>query len=93
MITHMILLQMENEDQAAEAVTRLRGMAGRIPGMRDLRAGRNLADSPFHLGLVTTHEDADALETYRTHPAHVEVLEWLRPRIAQRAVVDFDAGE
>lgn len=90
MIVHQVLFELHDGNDAPEAVQRLRAMAGRIPGLVGLHAGTNVADSPFDVGLVTLHDDADALDTYRTHPVHVEVIEWLRPRIAERAAADFE---
>lgn len=89
MITHLVLLELTDEADADEAVDRLNSMVGKIDAIDTFRAGRNVAGSAFHLALVSTHEDEDALATYATHPVHLEVVGWLKPRIANRAVVDF----
>lgn len=89
MLTHVVFMTFTDESDTTEAVERLAAMAGRIPGLTDISVGADTTDGPYHLGLVTVFEDADALADYGTHPVHVEVVSWLRPRLADRAVVDF----
>jgi predicted protein tyrosine phosphatase len=38
--------------------------------------------------LLTRHQDAAGLQAYAEHPVHQELLTWIRPRIADRVVVD-----
>ena len=42
----------------------------------------------YDLVLRSTHSDEGGLHAYVEHPVHQELLEWLRPRLADRAVVD-----
>lgn len=63
--------------EAIEAVmTGLRGMMGRIEGMTDFSCGENFnaRAKGFTHGLVAHFADRAALETYATHPVHVEVI-------------------
>jgi hypothetical protein len=45
-------------------------------------------DGCFDLVLRSTHADEHGLIGYLEHPVHQELLTWLRPRLAERAVVD-----
>lgn len=83
-------MKLEDPDDRVEAVERLRWMQGRIPSLLSLEVladdlGRNGA---YDVYLRSTHLDDQGLLDYVEHPVHVEVLEWLRPRLAARAVVD-----
>ena len=42
----------------------------------------------FRPGAAVTHTDEHGLIGYLEHPVHQELLVWLRPRLADRAVVD-----
>ncbi len=87
-MTHIVLFQLTDPTDAPEAAQRLLSMAGRIAGLESVTAGPNASGDEWHLGLVTVHRDAAALAAYATDPVHLEVVEWLKPRIAVRALVD-----
>ncbi|MDZ7576816.1 MAG: Dabb family protein [Candidatus Nanopelagicales bacterium] len=90
--THVVMFRLADPDDVEEALVRLRGMAGRIRSLRSVRAGRNSNASPaaFDVVLVTEHDDPAGLAEYAAHPVHQEVLEWLKARWTDRAVVDTD---
>ncbi len=88
-MTHIVLLKFTDQNDTAEAARRLNSMAGQIEGLTTLTAGPNVGPEGWHLGLVTTHPDAAALASYATDPVHLAVVEWLKPRIAERAVTDI----
>jgi hypothetical protein len=92
MTTHVVMFRFTDPTDAAEARSKLLAMAGRIPGMTGIRVGldHNQGPAAFHLVLVSEHESRAALSQYLSHPIHVGVAEWLRPRLADRAVVDSD---
>lgn len=92
MITHVVLFQFADPADAAEARQRISGLRGRISHIRSLSTGVDAgrSGSAWQVALVSTHDDWEGLEAYRTHPAHVEVLEWLATRVTERAAVDFE---
>ena len=84
------MMKLHDRADSHDAAQRLLAMAGRIP---DLRSIELLVDTLFRLGayglvLLSTHADEAGLAGYQQHPVHQDVLTWLSPRIAQRAVVD-----
>ncbi len=87
---HVVMFRLQDPVDAAEAVDRLRAMSGRIPSLLSLRAGRatNSGEGAGDLVLITEHADAAGLADYAAHPVHQELLGWIRPRIADRTVVD-----
>lgn len=89
-ITHVVLMKLQDPADRVEAVERLRAMGGQIPALLSLEVlndelGR---DGAFDIYLRSTHADANGLNQYLEHPVHVELLSWLRPRLSARAVVD-----
>lgn len=93
MITHVVLMRLNNQDDRNEALVRLRAMRGKIPSLLDLKCGTDLhhgdsASHAFDLVLLTVHADAAGLAAYQAHPAHQEFANWVLPRRAGRAVVD-----
>ncbi len=92
MITHVVLYQFHDPNDAAVAKGKLDALRGRIKSIRSLAVGVDAgrSDSEWQLALTTTHDDWDALETYREAAAHREVVDWLAPRVAARANVDFE---
>lgn len=92
MITHVVLMAFTDRADAAEAKRRLEALIGAVPALRTLHVGLDAVGAPgsSDLCLTTTHASAEALREYQEHPAHAEVLGWLRPRLASRAAVDYE---
>lgn len=89
-ITHVVMMKLHNPADRIEAATRLRAMEGHIPELLSIEVlldtlGRT---GSYELVLRTTHQDEHGLIAYLEHPVHRELLDWLRPRLADRAVVD-----
>lgn len=93
MISHVVLFRFDDLDVAFEARRRVDALKGRIDQIRSLSAGVDAGrgETPWQLALVSTHDDWEALEDYRQHPAHLELLDWLGPRTRDRAAVDFES--
>ena len=95
MITHLVFFKLQDPgpESRAELVAKLEAMRGRIEVLRELSAGVDVVGSErsWDVGLVTRFDDLAGLETYRDHPAHVAVLEYLRGRAKQVASVDFES--
>lgn len=99
MIKHIILWQLKDELQGAEkeAVKAgikdgLEGLAGQIPGLIDIRVQTEcLTSSNVDVMLYSTFVDEQALKTYASHPAHVNVADnQVRPFTKTRACMDFE---
>ncbi|HNE87954.1 MAG TPA: Dabb family protein [Actinomycetota bacterium] len=90
MITHIVMMKLHDSDDRVEAATRLRDMEGRIPELLSLEVLIDDLGRPgaYDLVLRSTHADEAGLLAYVEHPVHQELLVWLRPRLADRAVVD-----
>lgn len=88
MLTHAVMFTLIDPADVPEAAQRLRAMKGRIPALQDIKVGTSA--EPPHLLLLTLHEDRAGLAAYAEDPVHVELLSWIRPRIADRVVVDTE---
>ena len=91
-IVHIVFFKFETAAVAKEAQEKLLAMDGKIEGMTSIEAGLDFtrSDRSFDLGLITRHESRQALEVYRTHPVHLEVVDFIKPRAKASAAVDFD---
>ncbi|WP_261167116.1 Dabb family protein [Microbacterium sp. Marseille-Q6965] len=98
MIRHIVMFtvdgqtQDEKNQQILEAATRLEGLVGVVPGLRVMNVYANAIDVPgnFDFTLVADFEDEELLRGYVTHPAHVEVAEYIGTIRTSRAAIDFD---
>ena len=99
MVKHIILwtlkdeLSPEEKDQIKLGIKEgLEGLAGKIPGMTDIKVNINgLASSNADLMLDSTFESEDALKGYAVHPDHVAVAdEKVRPYTKIRSCLDFE---
>ena len=99
MVKHIILwtlkdeLSAEEKEQVKQGIKEgLEGLAGKIPGMIDIKVNINgLASSNADLMLDSTFENEDALKGYAVHPEHVAVADGkVRPYTKIRSCLDFE---
>ena len=99
MITHLVFFKLlpEANGQAAaanqaEMIARLQALPAQIPELQALTCGADFSDTPasFDVGLYTLFASRDDMETYRVHPAHQEVVAFIKEVTSERAVVDYE---
>ncbi|SFN97034.1 Stress responsive A/B Barrel Domain [Pseudobutyrivibrio sp. UC1225] len=99
MVKHIILwtlkdeLSAEEKEQVKKGIKEgLEGLAGKIPGMIDIKVKINgLASSNADLMLDSTFESEEALKGYAVHPEHVAVADGkVRPYTKIRSCLDFE---
>jgi hypothetical protein len=92
-IRHVVLMRFTDPADAAEAKARLEGLVGVVPDLLSLQVDLDVlrSEASWDLALVSTHADLEGLKAYQVHPAHAAFLEWMRPRLAERASVDAEA--
>ncbi|WP_226659540.1 Dabb family protein [Pseudalkalibacillus hwajinpoensis] len=83
MIEHVVLFKFSDEttlEQKEEGMRRLLEVKDKIPGIVDIQAGNNFSDRSqgFESGLTVRFESKEALEAYGPHPAHQEVVGYLK---------------
>jgi hypothetical protein len=101
MIIHLVFFKMlpeadgaSGEENARTLVRMLQELPARIPELVELRAGGDFSGTPasWDVGLLTRFATEADLETYRVHPAHMQVVGFVQRTTAERAVVDFNEG-
>jgi len=99
MVKHVILWTLKDELSAAEKEDikkgikeGLEGLAGKIPGMIDIKVNINgLETSTVDLMLDSTFESFEALKGYSVHPEHVAVADSkVRPYTKLRSCLDYE---
>lgn len=99
MIKHVILWKLKEEYTEAEKTEikkeikqNLEGLAGKIPGLIDIKVYTDgLTSSTADLMLDSAFESAEALKGYSGHPAHVAVADtYVRPFTAHRSCLDYE---
>ncbi len=97
MVKHIILWTLREDAGEKEAIKAgikegLEGLAGKIPGLLEIRVEtKGLSSSNADLMLDSTFENEAALRAYAKHPAHVAVAEEkVRPFTAVRSCLDFE---
>ncbi len=99
MVKHLILWQLKSDLTDEEKIRvktgmkeGLEGLAGRIPGLLDIRVQiKSLPSSTADVLLDSTFADEASLKGYSVHPAHVEVANTkVRPFTEVRMCLDFE---
>lgn len=99
MVKHVILWQLkdefskeEKESIKAGIKTGLEGLAGKVPGIVDIKVHtEGLASSNADVMLDSTFESEEALKGYAVHPEHVKVAdEKVRPFTKSRSCLDYE---
>ena len=99
MVKHVILWQLKDElsateKEAAKAAIKsgLEGLAGKVPGLLEIKVNTNpLPSSNADVMLDTLMESEEALKGYAVHPAHVAVATGtVRPAVKLRVCMDYE---
>lgn len=98
MVTHVVawnfkpeVREEEKEALKTDMKKNLESLAGTVPGLLTaVFVKKPLPGSNREMALVTTHEKAEDIAVYSSHPAHVRVADtYVRPYTADRCSVNF----
>lgn len=98
MVEHIVVIKLKpatSNEQKRELVMRLLALKEKIPGILGVTAGINsVADEKrtlgFGIGLIVRFESEEAYNKYISHPAHLQVMDYMRELVESRAMIDFD---
>ncbi len=98
MVKHIVLWNFveslsEEEKQAAGAKMKslLEPIKDKVQGAVDIQVVCNeLSSSNREIALISTFETVEALQTYQTHPDHVEAGKYVRSVTCDRACMDYE---
>lgn len=98
MIRHIVAWNLVADDaaqrdaDAAAVKERLEALVGVIPGLQRLVVLRDLGETAGNRDLLldSDYDDRDALAAYQVHPAHQEVVAFVKTVTTDRACVDWE---
>lgn len=99
MIKHIVMWRLHEQanglDKASNAQLakdKLEALAGQIPGLIKIEVGYDFSGGEMSADLVLYSELASkqALADYASHPAHVEVVQFILSICSERRVVDYE---
>ena len=98
MVKHVILWQLKDELADKETVKKeikagLEGLAGKIPGLKEIKVNINgLPSSNADLMLDSLFDDEASLKAYAVNPLHATVADTkVRPFTKSRVCLDYEA--
>ena len=99
MVKHIVFWRFKDlpdrtRKETAEALKgKFKGLAGVIPGLRQLEIGVDFSrsDASCDVALYSEFESRTALGAYQEHPAHKALLPFIREAMIERRVVDYEA--
>ena len=82
--------EVKQEDQV-EMKRQLEALLDGVPSLQAIEVGLNVAegDAAFDVVLTTVFEDEVGFKVYATDPLHLEVVDFVRRLVCDRAVVDY----
>jgi hypothetical protein len=94
MIVHIVMFEFKDENKAlnlAKVKSKLEKLETKIECLRSMEVGVNFTESPraMDMSLYSTFETKEDLATYATHPAHLEVVEFIKEVTVASKVVDY----
>lgn len=101
MITHLVAWKFKPESEIGAAHSavgqivkeKLESLPALIPEIRAISAGTDMlhTGASYDFALVARFDSLADLETYRMHPDHVKVGEYITSIAAARVAVDFES--
>ena len=94
MIVHIVMFKFKEENKA-ENLTKtevmLNALVTKIDGLKSMEVGIdfNQSERAFDMSLYSTFESKEDLAVYATHPAHLEVVSFIKEVTETSKVVDY----
>ena len=99
MIKHIVMWKIKesheegNKDELMDRIKEeLEGLKNVIPEIITMEIGRNSNELPtsFDIALYSEFESQEDLDTYKDHPEHLKVAQFIRQVTADAVVVDYE---
>ena len=95
MIVHIVMFQFKEEQKSentAKAKAMLEALVAKIDPLLSMEVGIDFSGSEraMDLSLISTFGTKEALAEYAVHPAHLEVVAFIREVTTQSKVVDYE---
>ncbi len=92
MLKHIVIWPIKEEttaEQKAEIKVRLEGLTEIIPELKVMEIGMD--DAAGTMSLYSEFDSNEGLVIYQAHPAHQEVVGFVKPLVAGREVCDYES--
>lgn len=95
MIKHIVMWKFKDEVGEADKLEMKRqlvALKGVVPSLVDIEVGMNFAecDASMDMVLYSEFQSVEDLRAYAGHPEHLKVVEFVKPLVCERAVVDYE---
>jgi hypothetical protein len=95
MIKHIVMWKFKDgvaEADKLEMKRLLESLKGVVPSLVGIEIGMDIVGKEVSKDMVLTTEFAsmDDLSAYANHPEHIKVVEFVKPLVCERAVVDYE---
>lgn len=95
MVKHMVMWKFKAEvsnEKKLDMKRQLEALKGVVPTLIDIEVGLDISGKEASMDMVLYSEFAsmDDLAAYAGHPEHVKVVEFVKPLVCERAVVDYE---
>lgn len=95
MITHVVLFKLKDRSPENIGKTRdiLAGLKDKVQVLKHLEVGTDVVrgERSYDIALVARFDTLDDLEAYRVHPAHQEVVEYIKTVKESTVAVDYES--
>ncbi|GAX88101.1 conserved hypothetical protein [Lebetimonas natsushimae] len=92
MIKHVVIFKTQKNAPLNEFKKRIEDLKIYIKEIKSIEVGIDIRfdKNPSDFCVITKVENIKDLEIYATHPKHLEVIEFIKPYIKERCVVDYE---
>ena len=95
MIVHIVMFSFKEENRTQNIVKTkemLEALVQKIEPLLSMEVGVdfNQSERAMDLSLISTFENREDLRTYATHPAHLEVVAFIKEVTTASKVVDYE---
>jgi hypothetical protein len=95
MIKHIVMWKFKDDVADADKLEMkrlLESLKGVVPSLIDIEIGLDIVgkEASKDMVLYTEFESMDDLAAYAGHPEHIKVVEFVKPLVCERAVVDYE---
>lgn len=95
MIKHIVMWKFRDEaaeSDRLEMKRRLESLKGVVPSLIEIEVGMDRVGSAFSKDMVLYSEfnSLDDLKAYAEHPEHLKVVDFVKPLVCERHVVDYE---
>lgn len=95
MIKHIVMWKFKEDVAEADKLEmkrKLESLKGIVPVLLDIEVGLDVvgSDASKDMVLYSEFNSLDDLKAYAVHPEHLKVVEFVKPLVCERHVVDYD---